>query len=175
MKKYYDILEIKKYSSSKELNDATIGKLKDVAYADEQKALEILEAYVVLSNPDEKRKYDSISDEEYVFNPSNPKLKKPERVLLDAKSQVINLRYAHENEKKKYLGQIVGGFIAFVVLISLTIISIILNFGVWVVLFPATSMGGLFAGFKGIKDYVEAKQLDKRYKTDDVWDKVELM
>jgi len=85
VKKYYDILEIKKYFSSKELNDATIGKLKDVAYADEQKALEILEAYVVLSNPEEKRKYDSMSDEEYVFNPSNPKIKKPERVLADAK------------------------------------------------------------------------------------------
>ena len=175
MKEYNNLLGVEKYFSPRELNDATIDKLKDVAYTDEQKALEILEAYVVLSNPEEKRKYDSMSDEEYVFNPSNPKIKKPERVLADAKSQIIKLRYSHENEKKRYLGQIIGGFITFTVLISVTIISILSGLGLWIVVFPTTSIGGLLAAFKGIKDYIETKRLDKRYKTDDIWDKVELM
>lgn len=33
----------------------------------------------------------------------------------------------------------------------------------------------LGAGIKGIKGYFDAKQPDKRYNTDDVWDKVDLM
>ena len=98
MKKYYELLGLEKYFKPQDLNDATVSRLREVA-DDEAKALEICEAFAVLSNPQEKEKYDA--EEDYVFNPNNMKLKKPDRILASAKSQVYNLKFAHNNRKKK--------------------------------------------------------------------------
>ncbi|SDJ59367.1 hypothetical protein SAMN04487760_10946 [Lachnospiraceae bacterium G41] len=176
MRKYYELLGVEKFFKPHELNDATTDKLREYADKDEAKALEICEAFSVLSNPEEKKKYDSLTDEEYEFNPlKNMKLKNPDRILAEAKSQIISLRYSHNNEKKRQLGLIVGGFLAFIVLGGVSLATIILPFHFWVLLFPATAISGLGAGIKGIKGYFDEKKLDKRYNTDDVWDKVDLM
>ena len=108
MSKYYEILGINKVFKPEELNDATIDKIKNVINTDEKKALEICEAYCVLSNEKEKKVYDDAPDT-YVFNDSKPFIKKPEKVLTDIKTEIYNVKYHHENAKKKYLGQAIGG------------------------------------------------------------------
>ena len=108
MSKYYEILGINRVFKPEELNDATIDKIKNVINTDEKKALEICEAYCVLSNEKEKKVYDDAPDT-YVFNDSKPFIKKPEKVLTDIKTEIYNVKYHHENAKKKYLGQAIGG------------------------------------------------------------------
>lgn len=108
MSKYYEILGINQVFKPEELNDATIDKIKNVINTDEKKALEICEAYCVLSNEKEKKVYDDAPDT-YVFNDSKPFIKKPEKVLTDIKTEIYNVKYHHENAKKKYLGQAIGG------------------------------------------------------------------
>lgn len=172
MKKYYELLGLEKYFKPQDLNDATVSRLREVA-DDEAKALEICEAFAVLSNPQEKEKYDA--EEDYVFNPNNMKLKKPDRILASAKSQVYNLKFAHNNRKKKALSQFVGGILCFVVLAAVTIVPILLKWGFWVILFPSLAISGLGAGIKGFADYSNEKKLDRRYNSDDVWDYVDLI
>ena len=171
-KNYYELLGVEKYFKPHELNDALTSKLREVV-EDEPKALELCEAFVVLSNPEEKAKYDA--DDDYVYNPNNMKLKKPDRILATAKSQVYSLRFSHNNRKKKGLSQFFGGIFCFVVLGSCTVIPIIFHLGFWVVLFPSLAISALGAGVKGIIDYFNEKKLDKRYSSDDVWDYVDLI
>ena len=173
MSKYYEILGINQVFKPEELNDATIDKIKNVINTDEKKALEICEAYCVLSNEKEKKVYDDAPDT-YVFNDSKPFIKKPEKVLTDIKTEIYNVKYHHENAKKKYLGQAIGGFAGCVAMALFTILPIIFRLTFGIVIFPSLALGSLTSGFIGIKNYIETKKLDKRFTDEEIWDQISI-
>lgn len=173
MKKYYDIIGVKPTDSETTIRLATRERLKEVIFDDEAKALEIAEAYVVLSNEREKKKYDETPDGEYKYDSTIPYLKKPDRIVGEVKSQVYARKFEYEGKIKKAMGGMVGGFAGFVLL---TIVTLILLFaaGLIIYIIPIAAIASLGLGIGGISEYFKLLKNKKKFLERDIWEYVEL-
>ena len=173
MKKYYDIIGVKPTDSATTIRLATREKLKEVIFDDEAKALEIAEAYVVLSNEKEKKKYDEMPDGEYKYDSTLPYLRKPDRIFSEVKSQVYARKSEYSGKINKAMGGMIGGFVGFVLL---TIVTLILLFaaGLIIYIIPIGAIASLGLGIGGISEYFKLIKNKKKFLERDIWEYIEL-
>ena len=91
MKKYYEILELEENCSTADVKVAFIRKLKAIPKITKEKMLPYAQAYVVLSHPSERKKYDDLPETEYDFSAKYPSVSNPEKIcdVIQIKIKII--------------------------------------------------------------------------------------
>lgn len=173
MKKYYDLIGANPTDSAINIRIAARDTIRDV-YDDPEKAKEAAIAYVILSNEREKKKYDSMTDEEYKYDETLPYLRKPESVLSEVSSQLYAVKARREEMVRASLGRMIGGFAGFLALVAVTVVTAFIHLGFIVFVFPATALGSVGIGISGLSEYVKLKKNTKKFLAYGAWEYVEL-
>lgn len=123
MKDYYEILNVKD-DGLYDIKTVTLNMLKIAYYEGTEEDLqEIAEAYVVLSNPKEKKRYETAraNNQEYDFKDRLPSTHNPEELLNKMKKRLWSM-------KTSYRKKIRNGFVLFCIGLVIYIIATSLDY-----------------------------------------------
>lgn len=147
-------------------------QLRNVSSTDLQP---FVEAYVVLSNPIEKERYDQTPDGEYDIEKILPSTKNPKRLASDIYSQIQSIRYILNADVDKAMTLIKIGIGCIVASFAIDIICKIMRFGgVVITLFVLLLiLGGFIVVVVGLIKNAVART-SRRKALANIWDKIEV-
>lgn len=140
MKKYYELLGVHRKSPLEDLKCAIRDRLYELDDLTIDNMIPYVEAYLVLSNPKEKERYDSVPEEEYSFKDRDSSVKEPRKVCEEIERQ---LAYYDNNIKKKKRGVFAGLLVS----IAILLIGLGITFGTY---YLASENGGSYFVFYGL-------------------------
>ena len=174
MRKYYEMLGVKNDVGPSDLRDATRRVLGNTNGGNGHEGLkEICEAYLVISNSDEKTKYDAITDEEY-FSASNNRVKAlAEKLALSIEDQKWRLIKNYGKTLDQYWFSVLKNGGIFLVSALVAFASHAAQFGYIIFLFPVAALVGFVTALDSLKRYFDYKKGQKRFLRQDVWSYIE--
>lgn len=176
MKKYYEILELEENCSTADVKVAFIRKLKAIPKITKEKMLPYAQAYVVLSHPSERKKYDDLPETEYDFSTKYPSVSNPEKIcdvileelMFFEKNLHADFICARRDMVMGALGVCLGLF--FIILFIIASMSIRVR--IYIIIFGLVSTSAGVA-IKGLVLYI--KSVKKRIKfRENMWNSINL-
>lgn len=161
MKDYYEILNVKD-DGLYDIKTVTLNMLKIAYYEGTEEDLqEIAEAYVVLSNPKEKKRYETAraNNQEYDFKDRLPSTHNPEEVLNKMKKRLWSMKTSYRNKIKTGLVLLGVGLIAWAIA-AFNYFYIGYTYEYWKISYvgDACILGGLGFLLPGIKEKIFFKK-----------------